>query len=374
LPRHLINQFTGAKRRIKFAAIAVSLGSLAIVLASYGVARAEGVSQPLASVLEPVEQTQIFIGFYVNAIQGVDWQQRRFYADVYWWIRYLEPAKGSQQAKADAVKRIEAIEFLNADQTNFSHKELERKIIASPHGREVYVNYRTVTYFHFETDFHRYPFDAHELPIIIEHETLGADNLVFVDDAESYAHSAVDPSRWGLGNGVSVQDFSIVRASRRVVGYRYDTNFGDPELLNARGDASFETSRMTLAIEIRRIFMPYLVKIMIPLVICLVLPYLVFFIDAGSLDVATGLTVTSLLACVAIQLTVVPGLPDVGYVVTSDLLFYLAYFLAMLAMGQTVWTATLAESHREHAHRLDVLGRFVYPAIFVLGFLWVIWF
>jgi hypothetical protein len=57
---------------------------------------------------------------------------------------------------------------------------------------------------------------------------------------------------------------------------------------------------------------------------------MVFFLPGAELEVAVGLTVTSLLTCVAIQLTVVPGLPSIGYVATSDLIFYLAYLLAML--------------------------------------------
>jgi hypothetical protein len=69
----------------------------------------------------------------------------------------------------------------------------------------------------------------------------------------------------------------------------------------------------------------------------------------------------------------VPGLPDVGYVVTSDLLFYLAYSLSMLAMAQTVWTHNLENTNKRLAHALDVAGRFAYPAIFAIGFAWIVW-
>lgn len=362
-PADLIRSFPLFRNALIF-----SLASLIGTLA----AKADvGIEESPPSPAAATQQTRILIGFYVNAIRTVDWEQRRFYADVYWWIRYPAPAVSDDEQK-QAISRIEAIEFVNADPTDFSQKELERQTIATPHGPEIYVSYRTVAYFYFEADFHRYPFDEQILPIIVEHETLGSDDFNFVDDTEAYERSAVGSSRWGLGSSVAVQDFTVTRALRRVENYRYDTNFGDSTVLTARHNSSFETPRMTLAIQIRRVFTPYLVKIMIPLVICLVLPYLVFFIDACNLEVASGLTVTSLLACVAIQLTVVPGLPDVGYVVTSDVFFYLAYVLAMLAMGQTVWTHAIAESHPKFAQRMDIFGRFAYPAIFVLGFLWIV--
>lgn len=308
---------------------------------------------------------QVFVGFYVNAIRDVDWQQRRFYADVYWWIRYRAPENEAEH------EVIEAIEFVNSDPANCSQRVLERKEVLGNRGKEIYVNYRTVAFFHFDPDFHRYPFDSQTLPIIVEHETLAAENFVFVDDTESYSASRGDPMRWGLAEDVSLPEFSITASGRRVSNHRYQTHFGDPTLIQGAShrDASFTCSRMTLEIHLKRIFTPYLVKILVPLVICLLLPYLVFFIDSSSLDVAAGLTVTSLLACVAIQLTVVPGLPDVGYVVTSDMLFYLAYLLSMIAMAQTVWTHSLGKNNPDLAHHMDVAGRFLYPLIFLVGFL-----
>ena len=49
-----------------------------------------------------------------------------------------------------------------------------------------------------------------------------------------------------------------------------------------------------------------------------------------------GLTVTSVLACIAFQLTVADDLPSIGYIVTSDRIFHLCYFLIMIAMAETV--------------------------------------
>jgi hypothetical protein len=46
--------------------------------------------------------------------------------------------------------------------------------------------------------------------------------------------------------------------------------------------------------------------------IILALAYLVSFIPARELGVAVGLTVTSVLACIAFQLTVADDLPSIG--------------------------------------------------------------
>jgi hypothetical protein len=137
------------------------------------------------------DRMPVMIGFYVNAIRDVDWDQRRFYVDLYWWIRY--PATGDWPASD-----VEAIEFVNADPTTLVQKELERKTIDVGTGPEIYVNYRTVAFFHFDPDFHRYPFDVHTLPIVVEHETQQVERLFFVDDIDSYADSIRESVLWGL--------------------------------------------------------------------------------------------------------------------------------------------------------------------------------
>ena len=126
---------------------------------------------------------------------------------------------------------------------------------------------------------------------------------------------------------------------------------------------------MTFTIEAARNYGAYLIKILIPLLIILVLAYLVFFVPARDLDVAVGLTVTSVLACIAFQLTVADDLPSIGYIVTSDRIFHLCYFMIMTAMAETVYTDNLEKRGREStAAGIEHWARFLYPALLFLGF------
>jgi hypothetical protein len=127
-------------------------------------------------------------------------------------------------------------------------------------------------------------------------------------------------------------------------------------------------------IELQRHFGPYLLKIMIPLLIILTLSYLVFFVPAAQLDVAAGLTVTSLLACIAFQWTVNDGLPNIGYIVTSDRIFHMSYALIMSAMAHTVYTFNLERSGRTAlAERLELICRWAFPVAFILGISLISW-
>ena len=107
--------------------------------------------------------------------------------------------------------------------------------------------------------------------------------------------------------------------------------------------------------------------------IILALAYLVFFVPARELEVAVGLTVTSVLACIAFQLTVADDLPSIGYVVTADRIFHLCYFLIMMAMAETVYTHNLEKRGREAtAAKIEHRARYVYPGLFVVGFLVIV--
>jgi hypothetical protein len=187
--------------------------------------------------------------------------------------------------------------------------------------------------------------------------------LEIVDDVESYRRGGGARERWGLAPQMEVPDLTIIGATRKFDPWPYSTNFGDPGI---EGTTSF--ARATFTIEVGRSYWPYLVKILIPLGIIVTLAYLVFFVPARELEVAVGLTVTSVLASIAFQLTVADDLPNVGYLITSDLIFYLCYFLIMTAMVETVYTHNLERKGRKAlADAVERLARYLYPALLIVG-------
>jgi hypothetical protein len=305
------------------------------------------------------------IGLYVNAVREVDWSAQNFLVDFYWWIRYPCPASDEERS------RLEALEFVNgnlgmaqeAKAQMLEHETQEWKMVRGENGPERYVSFRTIGRFYFQANFAKYPFDRQQLPIIIEHEVLTADELEMVDDEQSYRRASAPNHQWGLAPSMRVPGLTITGATRRFESSGYDTNFGDPDI---EGTTSF--ARATFTIEVARSYWPYLFKILVPLGIILILAYLVFFVPARELEVAVGLTVTSVLASIAFQLTVADDLPNIGYLVTSDLIFYLCYFLIMTAMVETVYTHNLEKKGRkELADAIERLARYLYPGLLIVG-------
>jgi hypothetical protein len=115
--------------------------------------------------------------------------------------------------------------------------------------------------------------------------------------------------------------------------------------------------------------MPLITKLIIPLAIILFLVYFVFFIPADKIDIAAGLTVTSLLSAIAFQLSVNSDLPDIGYIIYVDKVFYSCYFLIAISMAESLYTFYLDKSGDEKkmnlALKIDVVSRFLFPVIFI---------
>ena len=75
--------------------------------------------------------------------------------------------------------------------------------------------------------------------------------------------------------------------------------------------------------------------------------------------------IAALLACVAFHTTQADNLPQVGYVVTADQFFMIAYAVVFLTLLQVVAEHTLfLMGNRTLAVRLDRIARGVYPVFF----------
>ena len=297
------------------------------------------------------EIPEIHAGYYIKSIQ-INNKEEKATIDFYFWYRFEIPSDSS------LISTLKSIEFVNGD--IHSMEFFETKTI----GKEHYVQGRAKGDFRFEADYSAYPFDKQIIPIQLEHSTINDDKVRIVVDSTSYLMSGVEGTKWGLPGDISLKDMIFEKALFTTDSRLYNSNFGDLTLKNSKS----KYSRMTYSIYVQRISTPYMLKFLIPLIIILGLAYLVFFIEAENLDLACGLTVTSLLAAIAFQWTVSDDLPNIGYLTCQDKIFYLGYILIMLAMVQTVWTYHLQKNGKDSlVQKVEIGGRWLYPIIFIGG-------
>jgi hypothetical protein len=302
------------------------------------------------------EVPTIKVGYYIKSIK-VNNKEESAEMDFYYWYRFPNIV--------DSIERADfsSLEFVNGD---ISMNEIqEEKVI----GNEYYITGRIKGNFRFTSDYVAYPFDKQKILIQLEHAVLTDDQVLICPDTISYLRSGGNQNFWGISDGLESRDIFI----RKTEFYRdkriYKTDFGDVSL----NDKESSYSRLSFFIYIERNSIPYTMKFLLPLIIILSLAYLVFYIPAEDMELACGLTVTSLLAAIAFQWTLSDDLPSVGYLTCVDKIFYLGYSLIMLAMVQTVWTYHLEKDGKmKLSNALEIAGRWLFPIIFFSGVLFFI--
>jgi hypothetical protein len=302
------------------------------------------------------------VGIYLKYI-NIDEGNASFYADLYWWITIKADSEFIRKDSIAAFNQYDSsfsqLEFINAIEIK-SNEIQESKWIWKNGERYFYKTGNLKSSFNFIPDFRKYPIDNQELPIIIESPLLTADML------ELKPEVIVDSSKKFIDKMVEIKGYTIDKVFGKSINNNYSTDFGD------KYTGFKHYSRLTYTLDIKRNYLSYFLKIFLPNILLLVIAYLVFFIPAKELEVAVGCTVTSLLASIALKLTIDNNLPNVGYTTYSDELFYLFYFMITGALVQTVITYNFNKAGKHKAeYYLELFGRIFYPITLILGF-WLI--
>ncbi|MCU0695631.1 MAG: hypothetical protein MUC96_03755 [Myxococcaceae bacterium] len=295
------------------------------------------------------EPLQVFTGVHVVDLRTVDVKEQSFQADFYVWMRFK--AEGLDEARLAQVMSLEPVNG------RFESKEvIDDKLV----GDQKYVCWRVVGTFFFLPDLKQYPFDEQVLPLVLESTSLEADEVMLVDDRDSYARGGTPEARWGLAPSVVLPEFTLHKVERQVFEGVYPTNFGDP----SKQRAATRYSRFALRVSFVRDAWSYTFKILIPLLIILAMAWLVFFLPVDQLDTNASVSMTALLSCMAYNVAVSSNMPDIGYLVLSDQLFMGTYVLLLFSLGYNFFVFALdARDEKDRALRLAKLGRFVFPAL-----------
>lgn len=243
-------------------------------------------------------QTELKIGIFINDFSMTN-TDASFYADFYWWCKI--PITVDEHLVDDYAN----LEFVNA-KSDIIKGITEKKKLKDFY----YITGFCKGSFNYYPEFRDYPKDQQKIPIIIESVNLPLETIILAPDEKSFAN----PNFQGFNEKIKLNEFKILSSRFNKSSTVYNTSFGDPAF-----SVKSNYSRLNYEILIKRNSFSYLIKIIIPCLLLSIIAYLVFFIPAAKLDVAVGCTVTSLLACIAVQLTTVGDIPRVGYLTKSTL-------------------------------------------------------
>ncbi|NLI79986.1 MAG: hypothetical protein GX442_26515 [Candidatus Riflebacteria bacterium] len=305
---------------------------------------------PAAGTASP---TRVEVGLYVIDLAKLDMKESEFFADFYIWFK-VASAPGFPWTP-------DTLEFMNGAVESMSPLASE----PLDDGR-VYWTRRVKGRFRGQFRLQRYPFDAQELPLVFEDSEHPSSEVVFERDATTSADilTWIDPK-------LEVPDWRITAAALDTGVHHYVTGFG---LATATDDSESKYARLTFRVRLTRLFVPHLIKFVIPLLVIAGMAYMVFWIHFAEFETQCAICVTALLSAVALHNSQADSLPAVGYMVMADKVFILFYIVIFSALVQTVWANNLAKAEQvDAAQRLDDVFRWFFPLALVVGsvFIWV---
>lgn len=274
-----------------------------------------------------------------------------FDADFYWWMKFPVGQPGF-----DTLNPLKNIEFTNAERIDI--QIFEKKII----DNEYYIHGSAKGEFLYIANYRNYPFDSQNLNIIVESTTDEKGTCLMIADSSAYMKNKRLDIYKLIHKGIFLEGISIKQIEISNEDGYYNTNFGD-----TKSESQSVYSKLSFNFEVKRQYFSYFLKLIIPLFIIVILSYLVFFVPSSELEVASSLTVTSLIAAVAFQITIADDIPTVGYTTSCDLIFYLSYATIMIAMIQTIYTYNLEKDGKILlSKKIEKVGRWFLPVFYFL--------
>lgn len=268
----------------------------------------------------PTGPSEVRVSVHINDIQQVNLRTHSFYADIYVGFRWRDPD----------LSPAKTLTWMNPFQL-WAH--ISRPMTDGPRrlaNGDLFEWVRNRGEFNVALPLHQYPFDRQLLVAEFADRDVPSSRMTYVLDDVTIADDIGLPG--------------------------YDT--GTPRLTIAKthglgavehlaGDPDQDFTRVRIEIPIERPWLPYAVKLLVPLFVATACGALMFMVPPQFVEARIGLGITSVLILVALQLTLNSDLPDVDYLMALDKLYLASYLFDFVAIGAVAWATS------RHLHDLS---------------------
>ena len=308
----------------------------------------------------------VYSGVDLLGIDEIDIKTSTYRVDFYLWFRYRPNERDVDFKPDDFV-------FTNAE------GDVEIAPIREETNADgtVLKTYRVSGTFKHQFRFYDYPFEHQELIVEFRNQNATTSFIQYVVDRIGMRYENEDRLLANYReNGAFSSVFGWKPQSAQVDQDIFPTfsTFGNPQ--NFGRSVATNYSLINVNVDIQRDSLQYIVKSLLPLLITLILAYITFFLPLGHSErLAVGST--ALLTTAFFHLTLADALPEIGYTVAMEYLFYASYLMsALIVLLETLSTRyeKMGEDAKKKAEKLsfhhkreqlDLLGRIIYPSILV---------
>ena len=295
----------------------------------------------------------VYTGIDINEVSNIDQKESTYTLDFYLWFR------GPSQIKFDEI------EFINSAEAIKLERPLDEKI----DNGITYRLYRMKAKFKSNFAFQEYPFDTQSLELKFRHASLTRENLLYVQDLvgmRNQTNQAILNKLERAQVFSSLPNWKVKKASFFVDIIRNNSTLGNPQFFNS--DTDIEYSSFNAVISIQRDGISFAFKNLFPLFLIICVSYLLFFIPPEQISPRVSIGVSTLLTTAFFHQRLSNDLPEIGYLIAIEYIFYFVYLLALFGLGITI--ASYIQSKKEHqkiVKRIASVSKAVYPLLILMA-------
>ncbi len=295
-------------------------------------------------------QRVVYAGLDINKINRID--KSSFLADFYVWFRYNGDDQPTEIQFPEAVSNS-----VNPNAPVFDAKAAIKSELVNGLN---YRLYRVRGEFRNSFDFRDYPFDSQRLTLRFDNPNLSTERLIYAIDTIGLKLPKPEALERQPFQGLQLWNFKDITYFQDSS--RSNSTQGDPDLFQS--NAQVEYPGLSVRMSFQRKTLVFLSKNLLPLILLSVLTYCCLFFPYTMFVPRTMAPASALLSGIVLLLSFNNQLPEVGYTVALEYVFYVYFSLCLFPIVVTVIGTKLERDGHKRAFRiLNIASWIVYPLI-----------
>jgi branched-chain amino acid transport system substrate-binding protein len=297
-------------------------------------------------------QRVVYAGMDINKLNRID--KSTFTADFYVWFRYSGNDEPTEIQFPEAVTNS-----VNPTAPVFDDRApIKAQVVNGLNYRL----YRVRGEFRNAFDFRDYPFDSQKLNLRFDHPNLSTEQLIYaIDTVGLKLPRAKDVERKPF-QGLQLWNFKDITYFQDSS--RSTSTQGDPDLFQS--NVQVEYPGLSIRMTFQRKTLVFLSKNALPLILLSLLTYCCLFFPYTMFVPRTMAPASALLSGIVLLLSFNNQLPEVGYTVAMEYVFYVYFCLCLLPIIVTaIGTKLDKEGHKKAFQYLNIASWILYPLILV---------
>ena len=295
-------------------------------------------------------QRVVYAGMDINKLNRID--KATFTADFYVWFRYNGNDEPTEIQFPDAV----------SNSVNPTAPVFDRKapIKAQVFNGLNYRLYRVRGEFRNAFDFRDYPFDSQRLNLRFDNPNLSTERLIYAIDTVGLRLPRTEVEERKPFQGLQLWNFKNITYFQDSS--RSTSTQGDPDLFQS--NTQVEYPGLSIRMTFQRKTLVFLSKNLLPLILLSLLTYCCLFFPYTMFVPRTMAPASALLSGIVLLLSFNNQLPEVGYTVAMEYVFYVYFCLCLFPILVTVIGTKLdKDGHKKAFKYLNIASWIVYPLI-----------